>query len=294
MTTAGAPDRSGPSERLYAGLLRIYPAAFRERYRGEMVRLFADQLRDARAGRGAGGVVITWLRTLPDLVLSAAGEHLRKDRTVAQSLATFEPTRSMRVLGLLAIIGGLLLLWAFVSWNPFVSIVNNTVRLVWFALSGAAVGLAFHARQAAVAPRLAIAATAVVVIAGAWYATTNLLSLNSPRSWAAVGGLIYSLSSFTLFASAGVFGAISLRIGAIWRGMSRWWAAVARLAAVALLVGGPLATLGDDRWGLTDNADYGALITQATLAGVFMTGAGWLVLGLVLVLGDRGKRLPAA
>jgi hypothetical protein len=288
MATVDASDRPGLSERAYANLVRLYPAAFRDRYRDEMVRLFADQLRDARAGRGAGGVLITWLRTLADLASSAVGEHLRKDRTVAQSLATFEPTRSMRLLGLLAMVGGMLLIGVF-FWTGLFAGSDNAIRLVLFALAGPAVGLAFHGRQSPVAPGLAIIATASVVVAGLWYATTNILALNAPGSWVGVGGLLYSLSSMALWLSAAVFGALLLRIGAAWRGMTRWSAAVVRMAAVILVVGGPLAALGDDRWGLTRNDTYGGIITQATLLGVFLTGAGWLILGAVLLVIGRTR-----
>ena len=79
----GGTPRQSLSERVYSGLLRAYPRTFRTRYADEMVLLFGDQLRDARAARGAGGITITWLRTLLDLASSAFGEHLRKDRTMA-------------------------------------------------------------------------------------------------------------------------------------------------------------------------------------------------------------------
>jgi hypothetical protein len=250
-----------------------------------MVLLFADQLRDARAA-GGPGVAATWFRTLLDLVSSAVGEHLRKDRTMAQSLTSFEPTRSMRLLGMLAMLGGFLLVVVF-FWSHLFDGTSNTVRLLLFALAGPAIGTAFHRRQATVAPRLARVATAVVVLAGLWYATSNILALNSPRSWVGVGGLLYSLSSLSLWLSAAVFGAISLRTGAAWRGMTRWFAATTRMAMLTLVIGGPLAALGDDRWGLTRNEAYGALIVQATLLGVFLTGAGWGLLGAVLVSGRR-------
>ncbi len=282
----GAAPRLGLSERIYAGLLLAYPGQFRKRYADEMVLLFGDQLRDARAANGAG-VTATWIRTLLDLVSSAVGEHLRKDRDMAQSLATFEPTRSMRGLGLLAVVGGCLLIGVF-FWTGLFAGPDNTVRLVLFALSGAAVGLAFHRRQSAVAPRLALVATAAVVVAGLWYSTSNILALNAPRPWAGAGGLVYSLSSMSLWLSAALFGAIALRIDAAWRGMSRWFTATARMAALILVIGGPLAALGDDRWGLTDDATYGTLISQAALLGVFLTGAGWALLGAVLALGGRG------
>ena len=207
---------------------------------------------------------------------------------MAKALTTFEPTRTtMRLLGIVRVVGGVLLLWAYFSWAPFVARSSHTVRLVLFALAGAAVGLAFHRRQSAVAPRLALVATSVVVLAGLWYATSNILALNLPRSWVGVGGLLYSLSSLAIWLSAALFGLISLRIGAVWHGMTRWFAATARIALLILAIGGPLAVLGDDRWGLGRHETYGALITQATLLGIFLTGAGWALLGAVLVTGGQ-------
>jgi len=280
--------RHSLSERIYAGLLRAYPRAFRARYEDEMVLLFGDQLRDARGANGAGGVATTWFRTLLDLVSSALGEHLRRDRIMAQSLATFEPTRSMRLLGTLAMIGGLLLIGVY-FWTGLFAGPDNIIRLVLFALAGPAVSLALYRRQAAVAPQLALVATAIVVIAGLWYVTSNVFALNAARPWAGPGGLVYSLSSMSLFLSAAVFGVSALRIGAAWRGMTRWIAAIARIAAVILVIGGPLGALGDDRWGFTDNAEFGAVITQVALLGVFLTGAGWALLGAILVFGGRGR-----
>ena len=297
MSAVQAPGRAGPEDgpavgaRFYAGLLRLYPRAFRDRYGDEMVLLLGDQLRDARAVAGIGGVVATWVRTLVDLASSAVGEHLRKDRTMAQSLTSFEPSRAMRLLGLIGIIGAALLLWAFVSWNPFAERANNTVRLVLFGLAGAAVALAYHDRQSAANARLATLATAVVVVAGVWYSSWIVLTATRDSPFSGTIGFIGSLASLSLWASAGVYGALALRIGAIWRGMSTWFAAIARMAALVLLVGGPLGLLGDDRWGLVDLETYGPMVQQAALLGVFFVGAGWALLGAVLVLG--GRRLGA-
>lgn len=282
----GGPRRPTASDRVYGGLLRVYPRDFRVRYGDEMVVLFGDQLRDARSAGTNRAVAATWLRTLIDLARSAVGEHLRRDRTVAQSLATFETTPTMRLLGLLAIVGGLVLVGVFFWAGLFVGPLN-TIRLVLFALAGVAVALAFHRQQSAVAPRLATVATAAVVLAGMWYLTSNIVALNWPRSSVGVGGLLYSLSSLSLWLSAGLYGAISLRTGAAGRGMRRWIAAIGRMAALVLAIGGPLAALGDDRWGLTDNEALGDLLVQATLLGVFLTGTGWGLLGAVLAFGGR-------
>ncbi|MSP57216.1 MAG: hypothetical protein EXR69_16715, partial [Myxococcales bacterium] len=118
-----------------------------------MVVLFGDQLRDAHVTNAVGSATL-WFRALIDLASNALGERIRKERTMAQSLATFEPTRTMRLLGLVGLTGGILLLGAFVSFNPFEERAANMIRLVTFALGSAAVTLAFYDRQARVAPLL--------------------------------------------------------------------------------------------------------------------------------------------
>jgi hypothetical protein len=185
----GDEHRPSLSERVYGALLHLYPAGFRARYRAEMVVLFGDQLRDAEAGRGTGGVAATWIRTLIDLARSAVGEHMRRDGTVAHSLATFQPTRSMRWLGLFGMLGAFLLLWAFISFNPFADPALNNIRLILFALAGAAISLAFYERQAQLAPTLALLTTAAVVIGGTWSAAVhrNVRPHRPPRQHLAVG-----------------------------------------------------------------------------------------------------------
>lgn len=286
MTAIDAPDRPGPSERVYAGLTRLYPAAFRERYRAEMVQLFADQLRDARSGRGAGGVVVTWVRTLTDLASSVIGEHLRKDRTVAQSLAIFQPTRSMRLLGFLAIVGGVLLLLAFSPANPFADWVANTVRLVLFWLGGMAAAIAFHGRQAVASPRLARYVTAAVVLAAVWNVFWIVLSVGRDNPFGGQFGLIGFWASFFGWLAASAYGALTL-LGRAWHGMPQVPAFVTRLAGAALLVGGVVGTFGMDRIGLTRSEPFGDLFGSLGALGVGAVGLGWLLLGGVLLLAGR-------
>jgi hypothetical protein len=288
MTAFDAPDRRGPSERVYAGLMQLYPAAFRERYREEMVRLFADQLRDARAGRGFGGVVMTWLRTLADLASSALGEHLRKDRTVAQSLATFEPTLGMRLLGLFGSVGAGLLLWAFIFVNAFVDPALNNIRLILFSLAGAAISLAFYRRQAAAAPNLALLTTASVVISGIWYATTAIVSESVDRPFVGSFGLMTMFASIALWVTPAVWAIGLLHTGAAWQGMSRYQAFATKFGVVSLL-GSVLAWIGDDRLGMVDSM-WGDLWGNVALAGVLLNGLGWLTLGAVLVIGRPGPK----
>lgn len=73
-------------ERAYRRLLSLFPVAFRERYEEQMVTLFNDQVRLARASGSGTWMVTLWFRSLGDLVSSAAGEHLRKEELVPRPL----------------------------------------------------------------------------------------------------------------------------------------------------------------------------------------------------------------
>lgn len=287
----GAGARYGLSERIYGGLLRAYPARFRARYAVEMVQLFADQLRDARAAGGVVAATATWFRTLLDLASSAAGEHLRKDRTMAQSLTRYEPTRTMRLLGLFGVVGAVLLLWAFVSFNPFADAALNQLRLMVFALAGAAISLAFHRRQAFVAPTLAVLTTAAVVISGLWYVTWILLAPGVESPHIGTFGFVNLLAGIALWVSPAAWAIGQLHTGAAWQGMARNTKLVTKLG-IAILIGSLVGWLGDDRLGLVDSL-WGEMWQAVALAGVAMNGVGWLVLGAVLLFGGRAPRTGA-
>jgi hypothetical protein len=277
--------RSGSlGSRVYGGLLHVYPTEFRRRYGSDMALLFSDQLRDARRPSGRAGV---WLRGLADIASSAIGEHLRKDRIVAQSLATFAPTRSMRLAGVVAVVGGLLLLWAFLSWNPFVDGHVNAVRLALFWSAGVAIALAYHGRQAAVRPLLARTATGAVVLFGAWNVLWVVLAWDRDSPFSGDFGLLGFVASFLGWLAASFYGAATLAISAAWRGMDRWAATVTRLAAALLAVAGVVATFGMDRIGLTRSEPYGELFGTLGALGVGGVGLAWMALGLVLVVGGR-------
>lgn len=286
---AGVPH--GLSLRVYGGLLRAYPARFRARYADEMVQLFADQLRDASATGGVAAATATWFRTLLDLASSAAGEHLRKDRTMAQSLATFEPTRTMRLLGLFGVVGAVLLLWAFVSFNPFADAALNQLRLTVFALAGAAICLAFHRRQASVAPTLAVLTTGAVVISGLWYVTWILLAPGVESPHIGTFGFVNLLAGIALWVSPAAWAIGQLHTGAVWQGMARNTRVVTKLG-LAILIGSMVGWLGDDRLGLVDSL-WGEMWQAVALAGVAMNGVGWLLLGAVLLFGGRATRAGA-
>ena len=124
---------------------------------------------------------------------------------MAQSLATFEPTRSMRLLGLFGVIGAVLLLWAFISFNPFVDPRVNSIRLLAFSLAGAAISLAFYRRQALVAPTLALLTTGAVVIAGLWSSTVLILSSGVERPFIGTFGLIGLFANIALFVTPAIW-----------------------------------------------------------------------------------------
>ena len=66
--------------RLYRFFLRLYPERFRDEFGDEMVELFADQLRDAKARGGLSVVRLGW-RTLRGLATTAPSERLEVRRT---------------------------------------------------------------------------------------------------------------------------------------------------------------------------------------------------------------------
>jgi hypothetical protein len=75
------------SERAYRVLLRVYPRPFRARYEDEMVRLFRDQMRDARESERRGALAAHWLHALTDIATSAPTEHLQpQEATVAKTV----------------------------------------------------------------------------------------------------------------------------------------------------------------------------------------------------------------
>jgi len=73
-------DKAAISERLYALLLRLYPARFRQQYGDEAMRVLRERLRDER---GAAAKVRLWI----DLVLDAGSSLPREYRRGATALS---------------------------------------------------------------------------------------------------------------------------------------------------------------------------------------------------------------
>ena len=255
--------RDGGHERVYRWLLRLYPAKFRARFSNEMVQLFSDQLRDARTGGAPAGAARTWLRTLGDLAVTAASEHARRDRTVAHSLAA--PSIASRALGLAGILGGGLLLAAFVvEIDPNL----NNVRLVLFNVGAMAIVIAVHRRQALASRGLALAAAVPAILANAWYSVMVVLATSRPAPFAGDFGLVFFFAGAAMWLTDAAFGLVTLRLGV-----------VARWGALALAIGSVLAFTGMDRLELSPR-DNPTIFGPLALAGIALNGIGWILLGL--------------
>lgn len=261
-------------ERVYRGLLRLYPSEFRARFGDEMVQLFGDQLRDARMGRdgsGSDGAVQVWLRTLSDLVITVASERLRRDRTMAHSL-TEAPSITARTLGIVGVLGGLVLLAGFIPNLPWGS--NGFVlRLLLFNLGAIAIGIAVHVRQTSTWPRLSLAATAPMILANAWYLVMSVLSIGRPVYPEPDADFrpIYFYAGIAMWLTDAIFGLVAFRLGV-----------VSRIAALVLAVGAIVG--GSGIGGLAGTFPWlsgiVAFLAPFQLWGIVLVGAGWILLGI--------------
>jgi hypothetical protein len=243
-----------------------------------MVQLFRDQLRDAQAGGAPAGAATTWLRTLCDLAVTAASEHARRDRTVAHSLAA-PPSTSSRVLGLAGILGGAVLLAAFVV---DIAPELNNVRLVLFNAGAMAIIIAVHRRQASASRPLALAATVPALLANAWYLAMVVLATTRPEPFAGDFGLVFFFAGATMWLTDAAFGLVTLRLGV-----------VARWGALALAIGSVLAFTGMDRLELSPR-DNPTIFGPLALFGIALNGIGWILLGLDVATRRRPTEAPSS
>ena len=96
------------SIRLYGVLLFAYPAEFRHEFRDQMLQVFRDCYRhEARSG----SLLRLWLRTLSDLVFTAAKERI--DHAVRKDIFMNRRTDVLAVLGCVGIIVIAFLLLSF-------------------------------------------------------------------------------------------------------------------------------------------------------------------------------------
>jgi hypothetical protein len=270
--------RAGLSERFYGSLLRLYPAAFRDRYAFEMVQLFGDQLRDARGQGAPFGVGAVWFRGLGDLVVTAVTERASGDRGPGRSLGE-PPSGWTRLLGLVGIIGGAFLLAVFVV---DIAPELNFVRLVVFNLGAITVALAVHRRQSKAGRRLSLVGTTPVILANAWYLVMLVLSIGRPEypEPDAEFRPIFFYAAIALWLADAFFGLVAARLGAA----SRW-------AALALALGSLLALIGVGGLGFVDGP-FADLVRPLSLLGLALVGLGWVLLGIDVATQPRASEIP--
>jgi hypothetical protein len=185
---------------------------------------------------------------------------------MAQSIAV-PPSTSSRLLGGIGILGGVVLLAAFVPFTLDARLFN--LRLVLFNVGAIAVVVAVHRRQVSAAPRVALLAAIPAILANAWYLVMTVLSLGRTEPVGAGDfGLVYFFAAAAMWLTDSAFGLASLRLGVV----TRW-------GAMALAIGSLLAFTGMDRLELT-SADSPTIFGFLALAGVALNGIGWILLGL--------------
>jgi len=89
-------------KRLYRALVPLYPRSFRQEYGAEMIEVFAEAERRARAD-GGRSVIALWLRTVIDLGISVPAEYALEVTHMTRSLL-------VRIFGITSIVGGALYL----------------------------------------------------------------------------------------------------------------------------------------------------------------------------------------
>jgi hypothetical protein len=261
-------------ERVYRALLRLYPATFRAQYGEALVQLFVDQLRTSGAAR-------TWPRALGDLAVSAASERARRERTLASTLLA-SPARSSRLLGLVGILGGVVLVAAFLPNLPWDWELFN-LRLLLFNLGAMAIVVAVQRSLTPGSGRLALVPAVVTVVANAWFGVMVVASIGHPQPPAADVDLrfVAFLAAAAMWLADAAYGFLILRTGSL----TRW-------GALALAIGSLLAFTGMDRLGLTSSANP-TIFGPLSLLGLAMNGSGWILLGIDLARGRRSAAAPA-
>lgn len=250
--------RRGGAERVYRGILGLYPSEFRRRFGEDMVQLFHDRLRDARTGRAPGGPVLAWTSVLVDAVVTASREHLRRNQPVAHSLSS-APTLTSRVLGAAGIVAGLAILAAFVIDLPS-GVFRD--RMIVFGIGITAIAIGVHRRQASRGPVASRAATVGLVGVVAFFLVTVLL-LEPPA-------IALYWSGVALWLGSAAFGAVTAVIGV-----------VSRLGAWAVTIGSLLTLTGIDRLGLVSETSPTIFNTLSQI-GIVTMAIGWIMLGLDL------------
>jgi hypothetical protein len=184
----------------------------------------------------------------------------------------------VRSLGVVGILGGLVLLAAFVVDIPEAL---NPARLVLFHAGAIAVAVAVHPWHERIAPRLALAGAVPLVIANAWSIIWVLLSLGRERPFAGDFGLIGFNAGLAVWLADAWFGLCAFRIGVMWR-----------TATFILAAGSLLAITGMDRLKLTTQSNP-TIFEPLALLGIALNAVAWILLGTQVATG-RVQASPAA
>lgn len=196
--------------------------------------------------------------------------------SVALATAMAPPTAAARTLGAAGVLGGLVLLAAFVTdIRPDL----NWVRLVLFNVGAIAIGIAMARR--AMTPRAAVVLTAgAVILTNTMHLAMTVLSLGIERPFAGDFGFVFFLITAAMWLFDAAFGVVLASRRDLTEGLA------GRLGAVALATGSLLAIMGMDRLGLV-SPDHDSIFKTLALVGVFLNGLAWIVLGLDVALGRR-------
>jgi hypothetical protein len=195
---------------------------------------------------------------------------------VAHAIAG-SPSTSNRVLGLAGILGGAVVLAAFVvDISPDLS----TLRIVLFNVGAIAIVIGVHRCQASAAPALALLGAAPAFLANAWYLAMTVLAIGRSQPFGDFG-LVWFFAAVAMWLADAAFGLVILRLGVI-----AWW------GALALAIGSVLAITGIDRLGLT-SAENPTIFGTLAPAGGALNGIGWILLGIdIATRGTRAGHAP--
>ncbi len=194
-----------------------------------------------------------------------------------------------RFAGLVAIIGGLLILWGFVSSNPFEDQRVNTVRLVLFWSGGAAIVLGFRGRHVMLQSRIGRFATLAVVFFALWNVLWVLLSLSTDSPFGGSFGLAGFVAGFLGWLAASIYGVALVANHTSFKRFTPLEAGVTRLASIVLVFAGLVATFGMDRLGLTRSEPYGETFVALGALGVGAVALSWLLMGIALIVGAQRR-----
>ena len=195
---------------------------------------------------------------------------------MAHTFAT-SPSTSSRLLGMAGLLGGAVLLAAFViDIAPGL----NDLRLVLFNVGAMAVVIGVHRRQASAAPGLALLGAVPAFLANAWYVAMVLLAIGRPNPFGGDFGVVYFAAGVALWLTDAWFGFVTLRLGSV----TRW-------GAFALAIGSILALTGIDRLELTSPGNP-TIFGPLSLVGIALNGIGWILLGLDVATHGRATTQP--